>query len=157
MLFVDAICISKRKGTTKQEIDEAVFIKDYGIEGDAHAGNWHRQVSILSRESIDNFKKRLKSTGASQKIYNGAFAENLIIGGLIPDGIKIGQRLYIGEQVILEITQIGKECHNDCIIKQLTGKCIMPKEGLFARVINGGTVKVGMKVKIEEQIKIPCK
>ncbi len=148
MASVDAICISTRKGTTKQEVQEANFLTDYGIEGDAHGGKWHRQVSILSRESIDKFKRQLKTKDEIQKIYNGAFAENLIIEGLIPSEIKIGQRLRIGEEVILEITQIGKECHNDCIIKKLTGKCVMPTEGLFARVIRGGRVKPGMKVEL---------
>ena len=122
----------------KKEQPQVTFRGNWGIEGDAHAGDWHRQVSILAGESIDTVKQILPT------LKNGAFAENIITRGLDLTALKVGDRLRIGEQVLLEITQIGKECHNQgCAIKKATGDCIMPREGLFARVIQGGEARRG--------------
>lgn len=132
---VEALCISAKKGMVKKEVGEAVFREEWGIENDAHAGKWHRQVSLLAGESIDGVKKTLPT------LKNGAFAENIITRGLDLHAITVGDRVQIGDQVVLEITQIGKVCHNDgCVIKKATGDCIMPREGLFAKVVRGGTV-----------------
>ncbi len=136
--LVEAICISGKKGIVKREIDEVQLEDDWGITRDAHAGKWHRQVSLLAGESIDRAKEKLPT------LKNGAFAENIITRNIDLARVKIGDRLRLGENVVLEITQIGKKCHNDgCAIKKATGNCIMPKEGLFARVISGGTLKKG--------------
>lgn len=135
---VEAICISSKKGIVKREVREAFFEEGWGIEEDAHAGEWHRQVSLLAGESIDRVKEKLPS------LKNGAFAENIITRDIDLSGVKIGDKLQLGDEVLLEITQIGKECHNDgCAIKKATGNCIMPKEGLFARVLHGGGLKKG--------------
>ena len=138
MAHVEAVCISEKKGMVKRE-KPSVFLKtQWGMENDAHAGDWHRQVSLLAGESIDTVKKVLPT------LKNGAFAENIITRGLDLTALKIGDRLRIGGEVVLEITQIGKECHNaGCAIKKATGDCIMPREGLFARVIQGGEAKMG--------------
>ncbi|MBU0679965.1 MAG: MOSC domain-containing protein [Proteobacteria bacterium] len=138
MATVEAICISSKKGIVKKAVDQAIFVKDFGITDDAHAGKWHRQVSLLAAESIDIVKQKLPT------LKDGAFAENIITKGLDITTIKVGDQLQIGESIILEITQIGKKCHNDgCAIKKATGDCIMPKEGLFATVIQGGTTRAG--------------
>lgn len=138
MAHIEAVCISAKKGMVKRA-QAAVSLKaDWGIEGDAHAGDWHRQVSLLAGESIDNVKKLLPT------LKEGAFAENLITRGLDLAALKIGDRLRIGQSIILEITQIGKECHNaGCAIKKATGDCIMPREGLFSRVVQGGMAHPG--------------
>lgn len=136
MGYVEAVCTSEKKGVVKRRRAEVTLQADWGIENDAHAGKWHRQVSLLAGESIDAVKKRLPT------LKNGAFAENIITRGINLAALKIGDRLQIGDSVIVEITQIGKECHNSgCAIKKLTGDCIMPREGLFSRVITGGTIK----------------
>ncbi|NTV14481.1 MAG: MOSC domain-containing protein [Desulfobulbaceae bacterium] len=138
MAHVEAVCISSKKGMVKKEQPEVILKTGWGIEGDAHAGDWHRQVSLLAGESIDTVKVILPT------LKNGAFAENLITRGLDLSGLKIGDRLQVGAEIILEITQIGKECHNQgCAIKKATGDCIMPKEGLFSRVLQGGKVRPG--------------
>ncbi len=138
MAHVEAVCISKKKGMVKREQTKVVLKTQWGMEHDAHAGDWHRQVSLLAGESIDTVKKILPT------LKNGAFAENIITRGLDLMKLKIGDRLQVGDEVILEITQIGKECHNaGCAIKKATGDCIMPREGLFARVIQGGEAKAG--------------
>ncbi|MDR9502480.1 MAG: MOSC domain-containing protein [Desulfurivibrionaceae bacterium] len=138
MATVEAICTSAKKGIVKKAVSQALFEKDFGIIDDAHAGKWHRQVSLLAAESIDNVKKKLPT------LKDGAFAENLITKGLDITKVKVGDQLQIGATIILEITQIGKKCHNDgCAIKKATGDCIMPKEGLFAKVIEGGTARAG--------------
>ncbi len=135
---VEAICISAKKGIVKREIDEVLFEENWGIEQDAHAGKWHRQVSLLAGESIDRVKQKLPT------LKNGAFAENIITRNIDLSAVQIGDQLQLGDQVVLEITQIGKKCHNDgCAIKKATGNCIMPKEGLFGRVLSGGSLKKG--------------
>jgi MOSC domain-containing protein YiiM len=143
MAVVEAICISNKKGIVKKPVEKAVFQVDFGINGDAHAGKWHRQVSLLAGESIDTVKVQLPA------LKDGAFAENIVTRGLDLTAIAVGDRLQIGNEIILEITQIGKKCHNDgCAIKKATGDCIMPKEGLFAIVIKGGEAKVGDPISI---------
>jgi len=138
MAHVEAVCISDKKGIVKREQAQVVLKSGWGMENDAHAGDWHRQVSLLAGESIDTVKKVLPT------LKKGAFAENIITRGLDLTTLKIGDRLRVGEEAILEITQIGKECHNQgCAIKKATGDCIMPREGLFARVIQGGIVHPG--------------
>jgi len=138
MAHVEAVCTSEKKGMVKRERAEVVLKTQWGIDSDAHAGDWHRQVSLLAGESIDGVKKVLPT------LKNGAFAENIITRGLDLAALKIGDRLRVGAEIILEITQIGKECHNaGCAIKKATGDCIMPREGLFARVVSGGTARPG--------------
>jgi MOSC domain-containing protein YiiM len=143
--YIEAIAISDKKGVVKKEISQATLIEDWGIEGDAHAGVWHRQVSLLAGESIDRVKKKIPGLAI------GAFAENLITRGIDLRIIKIAKRLKLADNVILEITQIGKECHNACAIKQLTGDCIMPREGIFAKVISGGRIRTGDAIVPVEQ------
>ncbi len=137
MGYIEAICISKKKGVVKKEIGQARLIPDWGIERDAHAGKWHRQVSLLAGESIDRVKEKLP------QLSKGAFAENIITRGVDLAGLPVGARLRIGSDVLLEVTQIGKECHTSCAIKTITGDCIMPREGIFARVIRGGEISPG--------------
>ena len=131
-----AVCISEKKGTQKKEVPEIRLIPDYGIEGDAHAGNWHRQVSLLAFEKIEEFRAR----GA--EVDFGAFGENMIVEGFDLSKIPVGTRFRIGE-VILEMTQIGKECHLHCAIFHKMGDCIMPREGVFTKVLHGGIVQPG--------------
>jgi MOSC domain-containing protein YiiM len=137
MGYIEAICISKRKGVVKKRIDEATLIAGWGIQGDAHAGKWHRQVSILAGESIERIKQKLPD------VAHGAFAENLVTRDVELSRIEPGDRLIIGDGIVLEISQIGKECHRSCRIKELVGDCIMPTEGVFAVVVRGGIVKTG--------------
>ena len=120
-----------------------MFIEDHGIEGDAHAGNWHRQVSLLSHDRIEEFRAK----GAEVK--DGAFGENLVVSGIDFRTLPEGTKLYCGD-VVLEITQIGKECHHGCEIFQKMGECIMPREGVFARVIRGGIIRVGDEMQVGE-------
>jgi MOSC domain-containing protein YiiM len=137
MAKVIAINISGKKGVPKVTIDEGEFIEDHGLKGDAHAGNWHRQVSFLGNESIE----KVKALGV-EGLCTGKFAENITTEGIELYSLPIGTRLVIGEAVF-EVTQIGKECHQKCAIFNLVGDCVMPKEGIFARVINGGIVRAG--------------
>ena len=133
-----AICTSPRRGTVKTEVPSAVLTPEWGIVGDAHGGNWHRQVSMLSAEKIEAFRKKVW-------VDYGAFGENLVVEGFDFRTLPVTSRFAIGD-VVLEMTQIGKECHNDCVIKQQTSECIMPREGVFARVIAGGEIRVGDEV-----------
>ena len=133
---IRAICISEQKGTQKHEIPKAEFIEDWGINGDAHAGKWHRQVSLLGLEQIEEFRAR----GADVSF--GAFGENLVADGFRFCEIPVGTVLKAGD-VLLEITQIGKECHSHCEIYKKMGDCIMPREGVFAKVLRGGWIRKG--------------
>ena len=142
MSKVLAICISKHKGTLKNEVSEANFIEEFGIEGDAHAGKWHRQVSLLAFEKIDDFRNK------GGNVDFGAFGENLVVDGIELHKLPVGQRLTVGDDVLLEVTQIGKECHDKCAIYYQVGECIMPKNGIFTRVLKGGKVKVGDKCEL---------
>ena len=136
MAVIRAICISDQKGTQKYRIPEGTFIEDHGIEGDAHGGKWHRQVSLLSAEKIEEFREK------GVQVEYGAFGENLVVEGCDLRSLPVGTRFAIGE-VLLEMTQIGKECHDHCAIYNVTGDCIMPREGVFAKVLHGGKVREG--------------
>lgn len=139
---VIAVCTSQAKGTQKTDVKEAVFIENFGIEGDAHAGKWHRQVSLLSYDKIQEFRRK----GA--RIDHGAFGENLVVEGIDFRTLPVGTILNCGD-VVLEVTQIGKECHHGCRIFQEMGECIMPREGIFARVIHGGVIKAGDQMQLQ--------
>ncbi|MBC8423312.1 MOSC domain-containing protein [bacterium] len=134
---LEAICISVEKGTTKSPVPTASLQTAHGIVGDAHAGSWHRQVSLLALESIDRMRALYPA------IEDGAFAENLITSGIDWRRTVVGDRVRIGEDVLLEVTQIGKECHQGCIIREKTGDCIMPREGIFCSVLTGGVITPG--------------
>lgn len=136
------ICVSEKRGTQKKEVNEAVLKENWGIEGDAHAGDWHRQVSLLSFEKIEAFRER----GADVDF--GAFGENLIVVGYDLRRLPVGTRFRIGEAV-LELTQIGKECHSHCEIYKKMGDCIMPREGVFTEVVKGGRIRKGDAVEME--------
>ena len=131
-----ALCISEKRGTQKKNIEKVRLIENFGLEGDAHGGNWHRQVSLLSYEKVRAFEEK----GIS--VEDGAFGENLLVEGFDFKTLPIGTRLRCGE-VLLEMTQIGKECHSHCEIYQAVGDCIMPREGVFARVLHGGMIQIG--------------
>lgn len=143
MAEVVAVCISTQKGTPKVEQPQVELKVEHGIEGDAHAGPWHRQVSLLGVESVEKMK------AAFPDLPHGAFAENILTSGLCLYELPVGTRLRVGP-ALLEVTQIGKECHKGCAIRQITGDCVMPREGIFARVLEGGIVKAGDQVKIVE-------
>lgn len=136
MGVLKGICVSKKRGTKKMEVAEAMLVENYGIEGDAHAGNWHRQVSLLSLEKIEAFREK----GA--QVSFGDFGENLIIDGFDFRALPVGTIFTIGDAV-LKMTQIGKECHTHCQIYQTMGDCIMPREGVFATVLKGGKIRKG--------------
>lgn len=138
---VTALCISRERGTRKYRIAEAELIEEFGIKGDAHAGTWHRQVSLLSFETIEAFKER----GA--QVEDGDFGENVVVKGIALTTLPVGTRLSCNE-ICLEITQIGKECHTHCQIYQRMGECIMPSNGVFARVIHGGMMREGDEIKL---------
>lgn len=131
-----AVCSSESKGTPKRDIGAGMLIENHGLQGDAHAGDWHRQLSLLSWDKIEAFRSR----GA--QVDDGAFGENLIVAGIDFSSLPVGTRFRINEAE-LEMTQIGKECHHGCIIFQTMGDCIMPREGVFCRVLRGGPVKTG--------------
>lgn len=133
---VKAVCISEKRGTPKQNIQTVNLIENYGLENDAHAGDWHRQVSLLSFEEVEKFRSR----GA--KVKDGAFGENILVDGIDFRSLPIGTQLSCND-VLLEMTQIGKECHAHCQIYYQVGECIMPREGVFARVLKSGTIRVG--------------
>ena len=139
MGIVRAVCTSPAKGTQKTNVKSAEFIEDFGIKEDAHAGKWHRQISLLSYEKIEAFRAR----GA--EVADGAFGENLVVEGFDFKNLPVGTRFQCNE-VILEMTQIGKECHHGCEIFQKMGDCIMPREGVFTRVLKGGEIKAGDEI-----------
>jgi len=145
MSHIEAVCISKKKGIIKKEIPKASVKEDWGIEGDAHAGRWHRQISLLAGESIDKVRDTIPG------LRHGVFAENIVTRGIDLSTLNVGDRLIIGGEVILEITQLGKKCHKaGCAIKKLTGDCIMPREGLFAKVIRGGNIEGGLPITLSD-------
>jgi MOSC domain-containing protein YiiM len=146
MAKVIAVCTSKTKGVRKENINHGILKKEYGLAGDAHADSgWHRQVSLLAMESIEKMRKMGYPVGP------GDFAENLTCEGIELTALPIGTRITVGDEVVLEISQIGKECHTGCAIFKQTGKCIMPKEGVFARVISGGPVNTGDAIEIKSK------
>lgn len=146
MSTVIAVCRSDDKGTPKEIIPEGTLMEEYGMEGDAHAdSSTHRQISLLARESIEKMREMGLDVGP------GDFAENITTEGIDMASLPTGTTLRVGDAVTLEITQIGKTCHTGCAIFQQVGKCIMPKEGIFARVVRGGVVRAGDEVAVVEQ------
>ena len=143
MPTVVAVCVSDIKGVIKTPVDE-IFVKiNHGIVGDAHAGEWHRQVSLLANESVDKLRKKMPELEA------GVFAENILTSGICLYELPVGTRMRVGE-ALLEVTQIGKACHNEgCAIKRQTGDCVMPREGIFASVIREGAIKPGNMIEVE--------
>jgi len=144
MSKVIAVNISEKKGVVKHPIEKGFFKFNHGLEGDAHAGDWHRQVSFLGVESID----KMKAKGA-QDLSAGKFAENITTEGIILYELPVGTKLKIGE-VVLEVTQIGKECHAGCEIMKLVGDCIMPREGIFAKVLEAGYIEAGDDILVQK-------
>ena len=141
MAKVIAVCISEKKGTMKPPVDSVQLTKEHGIIGDAHAGNWHRQVSLLADESVEKMREKFPD------IPIGAFAENILTEGIELCTLPIGTKLRIGE-TLLEVTQIGKECHADCAIRQQVGDCVMPREGIFTIVLEEGSIKAGDTIEV---------
>lgn len=143
MAIVKAVCISKEKGIRKTEVSSIKVIVNHGIEGDAHAGNWNRQISLLANESINT----IRDTGL--ELTPGAFAENIVTEGIDLKSLPVGTRLSVGKTV-LEVTQIGKQCHNDCEIRRTAGRCVMPTDGIFAIVICEGEIFPGDIITVME-------
>lgn len=141
MAQVVATCISEKKGERKTPVEAVTLQEKHGIVGDAHAGEWHRQVSLLAAESIDKMRK------LGLDVNSGDFAENITTSGIELVSLPIGTHLQVG-QTLLEVTQIGKECHTRCAIYHQAGDCVMPKEGIFVRVITGGSVRPGDEVRV---------
>ena len=139
-----AVNISEEKGTKKNNIQSCALLKDFGLQGDAHAGPWHRQVSLLANESIEKMRAKGLNVGY------GDFAENITTEGVDLVHLPIGTEIRIGNSVLLRVTQIGKECHERCAIYYQAGDCVMPKEGIFAEVINEGEIKVGDEIIIDQ-------
>lgn len=142
MAKVLAICISDVRGVQKHPVESAELRVDHGIVGDAHAGAWHRQVSLLGVESVERMQQRV-----DMKLLPGAFAENILVEGLRVYELPVGTRLTVGT-ALCEVTQIGKECHHDCAIRKAAGDCVMPREGIFVKVLRAGTVKTGDAVTV---------
>lgn len=135
-----AVCSSPKKGMRKKNVGEGLLVAEHGLEGDAHTGSWHRQVSLLAMESIQKMREMGLDVGP------GDFAENITTEGIDLVGLPIGARMKIGPEALAEVTQIGKECHNRCAIYYQAGDCVMPREGIFVRVIKGGPVKAGDEI-----------
>ncbi|OFZ37356.1 MAG: molybdenum cofactor biosynthesis protein C [Bdellovibrionales bacterium RIFOXYD12_FULL_39_22] len=141
--MVVAISVSETVGVQKSNVEAAEFVVDHGIKGDAHAKNWHRQVSFLAQESIDQMIKK-----GLTHLRPGNFAENITTKNLNLHKLPVGTKVQIGREVTMEITQIGKECHSRCAIYHAAGDCVMPKDGVFAKVLNGGIARVGDEIRI---------
>lgn len=142
MATIKAICISDVRGKQKREIPGARLLENHGIEGDAHAGTWHRQVSLLSVGSVEKLQQKL-----SFQLQNGAFAENILVEGLEVYTLPVGTKLRIGT-ALCEVTQIGKECHHDCAIRKAAGDCVMPREGIFVKVLESGDIAKGDEISV---------
>ena len=140
---VIAVCTSDRRGIQKHDVNSGYFEVNWGIDGDAHAGSWHRQISLLAQESVDEMRR----TGLT--LHAGDFAENILTEGIDLKHLPVGTVLRVGK-TRLQVTQIGKECHNDCEIRRLTGKCVMPTDGIFAIVLTGGTITAGDEIEEEK-------
>lgn len=141
---IAAVSTSQRKGEKKHNIKEGLLIANHGLQGDAHADGSHRQLSLLAIESIEAMRER----GAD--VHPGDFAENLTTRGLVLHKLPVGTRLRVGRDILLELTQIGKECHSGCAIARQVGNCVMPKEGVFCRILSGGVVRPGDSLAVEE-------
>lgn len=144
LAVVISVNISEKKGTQKHPVPEIQLKLRHGIVGDAHAGDWHRQISLLAEESVDTMR-----AASPVPLDTGVFAENINTRGIDLKNLPVGTRLRIGETQV-EVTQIGKECHSDCAIKQAVGRCVMPTEGIFAVVVREGTVRPGDEIEILE-------
>ncbi|MFZ0240883.1 MAG: MOSC domain-containing protein [Desulfobacterales bacterium] len=144
MMKIVSIAVSRKKGTRKTRVESAELIADHGLSTDAHAGRWHRQVSFLAAESIAGAR------GRGLTVDFGDFAENIATTGIDWPRVPIGTRLRLGRTAVVEITQIGKECHNKCAIYYQAGDCIMPREGVFARVLTGGVIRIGEAIEYVE-------
>ena len=142
MAKVLAVCISEKKGEKKHPIEKIEIRIDHGIVGDAHAGNWHRQISLLAKESVDKMRERIPI-----ELRAGDFAENILTEGIILHELEVGTVLRVGDTE-MEVTQIGKECHSDCEIKKQVGICVMPLEGIFCKVLKEGTIQAGDEINI---------
>ena len=142
---VVAVCISEKKGTQKRNVGVCKLIENFGLEGDAHAGKWHRQVSLLARESADIMRKK------GLTIKDGDFGENIVTEGIELKSLPIGTILKIDKDIIMRVTQIGKLCHDRCAIYYTAGDCIMPREGIFAEILTGGAIKAGDEITILEK------
>ncbi len=140
-----SLATSKKKGTPKVPVDRVRLIEEHGIEGDAHAGPWHRQISFLAAESIEKARQQ------GLDVTFGNFAENVATEGVSWEDVPVGTRLDLGDSVQVEITQKGKVCHNKCAIYYMAGDCIMPREGVFARVLKGGEIRCGEPVRIRDE------
>ncbi|MBO4383768.1 MAG: MOSC domain-containing protein [Clostridia bacterium] len=145
MARIAAINISEVRGVQKHEVPEAFLQEGWGIEGDAHGGNWHRQVSLLGADSVAAMQEKLDFT-----LEHGAFAENILVEGMTVHTLPIGTKLKIGE-ALAEVTQIGKECHADCVIREKAGDCVMPREGIFVKVLSSGRIRTGDNISIREE------
>lgn len=146
MARIVAVCMSERKGERKQNIHQGIMREGHGLEGDAHAGKWHRQVSLLAMESIQKMRDQGLDVGP------GDFAENIATEGIDLVSLPVGTRLRLGQDVVAEVTQIGKKCHSRCNIYQQAGDCVMPREGVFVAIIKGGVVKEGDSIQVIEDI-----
>ncbi len=144
-----AVSVSACKGEKKNNIDQGVLIENSGLDGDAHAGRWHRQISLLAQESID----KIKAKGLD--VVPGDFAENITTSGFRVEALPVGTRLRLGADALVEITQIGKVCHNRCAIFHQVGDCVMPREGVFARILRGGIVRPGDVIAIRDESAAP--
>ncbi|MCD7792235.1 MAG: MOSC domain-containing protein [Oscillospiraceae bacterium] len=146
MASIKAVCISTAKGTQKWEVPEIELKPDHGIVGDAHAGKWIRQVGLLGAESVAKLQEKITTF----TIKPGAFAENILTEGITLYELPVGTKLKLGESVIGRVTQIGKTCHNDCAIRKAAGDCVMPREGIFIEILEGGKLKAGDSLEVLE-------
>lgn len=145
MAKVLAVNISREKGVIKTSVKEGVFLENYGLQDDAHAGDWHRQVSLLGQESVN----KIKALGI-ENLEAGIFAENILTEGIVLYELPVGTKLKVGE-TLQEVTQIGKKCHHGCEIFQKVGDCVMPREGIFTRVLKGGTIREGDSIEVASE------
>ena len=142
---IRAVCISEKKGQQKHPVECVYLRPEHGIDGDAHAGNWHRQVSLLGQESVDRLQEKI-----SIPLFPGAFAENILCEGIELYKLPVGTKLRVGT-ALCKVTQIGKECHADCAIRRQAGDCVMPREGIFAIVLTEGEARAGDLITVEEK------
>ena len=143
--IIRAVCISERKGEQKHPVERVLLLPHHGIMGDAHAGDWHRQLSLLAKESVNRLQERIPFP-----LLPGVFAENILCEGIQLSALPVGTRLRIGT-ALCEVTQIGKECHADCAIRRQAGDCVMPREGIFAVVLEAGNAKAGDEVRVIDE------
>ena len=143
--YIEEVCISEKKGVQKTPVEQIELKPDWGIEGDAHAGNWHRQVSLLAQESVERLQELLTKI----RLRPGDFGENIVTRGVVLFELPVGTRMKIGT-ALAEVTQIGKECHQECAIREAAGDCVMPREGIFVKILEPGTARKGDVIQILE-------